>query len=53
MLLRNNFFSNDFIHLSIPFNLLANLLFTSSFSDKYPSSISLKKAVGNEYSLKL
>ena len=45
ILLRNNFFSTDFIPLSIFFNLLANLLCSSSasFNDKYPSFKALKK----------
>ena len=45
MLLRNNFFSIDFIPLFILFNLLANLLCSSpaSLNDKYPSCVSLKK----------
>ena len=44
MLLRNNFFLIDFIPLFILFNLLANLVCSSSasFKDKYPSFISLK-----------
>ena len=44
-----------FFNLSKFFNLVAKLICSSSVSsnDKCPSSISLKKTVGKEYSLKL
>ena len=50
MLHRINFFSIDFIPLSILFNLLANFLCSSStsFNDIYSSCISLKKTIGKK-----
>ena len=55
MFFRKKCFSTDLILLSISFNSLANLIFSSSvsFNDTYPSCISFKKTIGKEYSPKL
>lgn len=52
---KKDFFTTDFLSLSIPFNSLTYLLYFSSAScnDKFYSCISLKKIRRNEYSLKL